>query len=174
MTTGENRWLDKWDWRFIDLAENVSTWSKDPNRKVGCVLVQGKRDISKGYNGFPESLSDSLERFTNPAFKDRVIIHAEWNAVINAARFGVPVEGATAYVTYHPCARCASILIQAGVKKIICPSPSVTTGKWAVDFKIASDNLLEAGIPVYYYSLPEVTKSELGPDSPDDGAELRT
>lgn len=151
VTRGEHNFLDKWDWRFIETAETVSSWSKDPNRKVGCVLVQGKRDISKGYNGFPQNLSDSLERLENPDFKDRVIIHAEWNAIVNAAKFGVPVEGATAYITYHPCSRCASVLIQAGVKRIVCPPPSESSEKWRDDFRISSNILVEADILVHYY-----------------------
>ena len=151
VTRDDHHYLDKWDWRFINLANEVSEWSKDPNRKVGCVLVQGKRDVSKGYNGFPEGLSDSLERLTNPNFKDRVIIHAEWNAIVNAAKFGVPVEGSTAYITYHPCSRCASVLIQAGIKKIVCPPPTQSSEKWKQDFTISSDILLEAEVPVLYY-----------------------
>jgi dCMP deaminase len=155
VTRGDHSYLDKWDWRFIDLAKTVSSWSKDPRRKVGCVLVKGKREVSMGYNGFPEDLSDSLERLTNPSFKDRVIIHAEWNAVINAAKFGVPVEGTSAYITYHPCSRCASVLIQAGVKRVVCPPPSYASEKWKEDFQTSSDILVEADIPVYFYNPEE-------------------
>lgn len=155
MTRDDHSYLDKWDWRFIDLAKTVSSWSKDPRRKVGCVLVKGKREISMGYNGFPEHLSDSLLRLNTPSFKDRVIIHAEWNAIINAAKFGVPVEGSSAYITYHPCSRCASVLIQAGVKRVVCPPPSYASEKWKDDFQISSDILVEADIPVYFYNPEE-------------------
>lgn len=146
-----NPHLTKWDLRFIQRAEEVSTWSKDPNKKVGCVLVLGKRSIAEGYNGFPEGLSDDLYRLRDPFFKDRVIIHAEKNAVINAGKFGVATEGATAYVTYHPCAQCASVLIQAGIRKIICPSPKLSSPKWKEDFEISSNILVEARVLTLYY-----------------------
>lgn len=129
----------------------MKTWSKDPRTKVGCVLVQGKRDISRGYNGFPENISDNLSRLNDPYFKGKVIIHAEANAIINAGKFGVETDGCTAYVTYHPCCNCASMLIQSGVKKIICPSPTYASDKWVADFKLASDILYEAGVLVLYY-----------------------
>lgn len=143
--------LTKWDWRFIQRAEAIALWSKDPNKKVGCVLALGKRSIAEGYNGFPEGLSDDLSRLKNQFFKDRVILHAEKNAVINAGKFGVATEGATAYVNYHPCASCASVLIQAGIKKIVCPSPSEASDKWKEDFKLSSDILVEAGLLTIYY-----------------------
>lgn len=146
-----NPHLTKWDLRFIERAESIAMWSKDPNKKVGCVLVREKRSVAEGYNGFPENLSDSLYRLKDPFFKDRVILHAEKNAVINAGKFGVATEGATAYVNYHPCASCASVLIQAGIRKIVCPPPSEASEKWKRDFKLSSDILVEAGVLTLYY-----------------------
>lgn len=151
ISSWRNPFLGDWDWRFIRIAQEVSSWSKDPKRKVGCVLVVGKRDISKGYNGLPVGLSDTLERLTQPSFKDRVIIHAEVNAILNAAKFGVSTEGATAYITRHPCSNCASHLIQAGITKVICPSPDFSSEKWSESFKVASDIMLEAGLLTLYY-----------------------
>lgn len=148
----KNPYLSKWDWRFIKLAEEVKTWSKDPRKQVGCVLAVGKRDISRGYNGFPEGLSDDLSRLRDPFFKGKVIIHAEVNAILNAAKFGVPTAGSTAYVTYHPCASCASQLIQAGIVKLVCPSPKQASEKWVRDFNLASDILLESEVLTLYYS----------------------
>lgn len=148
-----NPFLNKWDSRFVRRAEEISTWSKDPNKKVGCVLALGKRSISEGYNGFPKGLSDDLYRLTDPVFKGKVIIHAEVNAILNAARFGIPTEGCTAYVTYHPCASCASQLIEAGVEKIVCPSPKLASEKWLKDFQLASDILVEAKVKTLYYNL---------------------
>jgi dCMP deaminase len=154
-TIAENRLernphLSKWDERFFRRAEEISSWSKDPNRKVGCVLAIEKRSIAEGYNGFPEGLSDDLQRLMNPSFKDRVILHAEENAVINAGKFGVATEGSTAYVNYHPCARCASVLIQAGIRRVVCPSPKSASDKWLQDFRLSSDILVEAGVITIY------------------------
>lgn len=147
----KNPFLTKWDWRFIKLAEEVKTWSKDPRKQVGCVLAVGKRDISRGYNGFPEGLSDDISRLKDPFFKGNVIIHAEVNAILNAAKFGVQTAGSTAYVTYHPCAKCASQLIQAGVVKVVSPSPKLASEKWVKDFNLASQILFEAGLCTLYY-----------------------
>ena len=156
MTTGkvffENPYLDKWDLRFIERAKQISTWSKDPNRQVGCVLSLGKTAVSEGYNGFPENLSDDLYRLKDSNFKNRVIIHAEANAIINAGKFGISTQGSTAYITYHPCARCASMLIQAGIKKIVCPNPRLASPKWQEDFNVSSDILVEAGVLTLYYT----------------------
>jgi dCMP deaminase len=153
--SSNNPFLSKWDFRWIKMAEEVKTWSKDPRKKVGCVLVKGKRDIAKGYNGLPEKLSDDLSRLKNPEFKDKVIIHAEKNAIYHALDFGIPVRGCTAYITYHPCARCASMLIEVGISKIVCPSPKLAPPKWEQDFSLSSNILYEAGILVLYYD-PEV------------------
>jgi len=87
----------------------------------------------------------------NAPFKGKVIIHAEVNAILNAVKFGVSTIGSTAYVTYHPCATCASVLIGAGIQKVICPPPHHGSPKWAEDFKMASDLMVEAGVPVLYY-----------------------
>ena len=54
--------LGKWDVRFLKLAHEVASWSKDPSTKVGCVLVKGKKVISVGYNGLPMGIEDSIER----------------------------------------------------------------------------------------------------------------
>lgn len=144
--------LSEWDFRFIRRAQEISSWSKDPKRKVGCVLVRGKREVCEGFNGFPEGLSDDLKRLTDPDYKGKVIIHAEANAIIDATRKGVTLEGTTAYITRHPCSLCASMLIQAGVKKIICPPPVFQGSKWSDNFKTSSDLLLEVGVPVYYFN----------------------
>lgn len=151
-TLSSNPFLSKWDYRWINIAKEVETWSKDPKKKVGCVLVKGKRDIAKGYNGFPEKLSDDLSRLNSPRFKDKVIIHAEKNAIFHALDFGVSVRGCTAYITYHPCARCASMLIEVGISKIVCPSPKGASDKWKEDFEVSSDILYEAGVLVLYYT----------------------
>lgn len=150
-TLSSNPYLSKWDYRWINIAKEVETWSKDPKKKVGCVLVKGKRDIAKGYNGFPEKLSDDLSRLNSPRFKDKVIIHAEKNAILHALDFGVSAKGCTAYITYHPCASCASMLIEAGISKIVCPSPKGASDKWKEDFALSSDILYEAGVLVLYY-----------------------
>ena len=153
-TTTENTWnphLTKWDHRFIKVAQEVQSWSKDPSTKCGCVLVKDRRILSTGYNGLPASLSDSLERYQNREFKLAAIIHAEKNALFNAAKNGTNTDSSTAYVTWPPCSQCASALIQAGISKVVCPNPTTGPERWVENFKLANNLLYEAGVEVLYY-----------------------
>lgn len=151
--TSKNPHLSKWDLRWIRQAEEVKTWSKDPSTKVGCIFVRNNRLVSSGYNGFPSGILDSEIRLNDREFKNKIIVHAERNAIAWAAKEGVSTNGCTAYVTFHPCCGCASLLIEVGVEKIVCPSPLIHSGRWKEDFAVSSDILLEANIPVLYYEL---------------------
>jgi dCMP deaminase len=79
----------KWDVRFLRLAHEVAKWSKDPSTKVGCILVKDKKVISMGYNGFPAGISDDLSRLEDRSIKYEITVHAEVNAVTNAALHGL-------------------------------------------------------------------------------------
>ena len=147
--------MTKWDDRFIRIAEEVRSWSKDPGTKVGCVLVRDKRILATGYNGFPANLSDSLHLYNRREYKLAITVHAECNALFNAAKNGVDVSGCTAYVTFHPCSQCAAALIQSGVKLVICPDPSLGPPRWREAFKVGGDILVEAGLTILYYSEAE-------------------
>ena len=149
--TSSNPWLDKWDLRFFKLAQEVRSWSKDPGTKVGCVLVKDKRILATGYNGFPANLSDSLELYNKRDYKLAITVHAECNALFNAAKNGVDVSGCIAYVTFPPCSQCAAALIQSGVKTVVCPNPLDGPVRWRETFKIGSDILTEAGVTTLYY-----------------------
>jgi dCMP deaminase len=144
--------LGKWDIRFIQLAHLVKEWSKDPSTKCGCVLVRDRRILATGYNGLPAGLSDDLSLLNNREYKLNVVIHAEKNAIFNAAKNGASTEGAIAYVNFHPCSQCASALIQAGVVRVICPNPNTAPERWLSNFLVARDLLFEAGVRHTYYS----------------------
>ncbi len=172
LSTWKNPHLSHWDVRFLRIAEEVRFWSKDPGTKVGCVLVKDRRILSTGYNGFPRSISDDLSRYNNRDYKLSVTVHAETNAVLNAAKNGTKVEDSTLYVTFPPCSRCASAIIQAGVTRIVCPNPNLSPERWRDNFLEASDLFCEAGIKVLYYadsdlwtidSAPFVGQNGLGP-----------
>ena len=95
-----------WKQRFLRLAIEVSSWSKDPKGGVGAVLVdQRKRVIGLGFNGFPDRIADREDLLTDKAAKLPRMIHAEMNAVLNATR---SVQGAAMFTTLTPCAECAS------------------------------------------------------------------
>jgi len=134
-----------WDDFFLTMADHVATASKDPSTKVGCVLIDAKRRvIGVGYNGFPRGVQDLPERYADRPTKYMMVQHAEANAVLQAT---VPTEGATAYVTHPPCASCAGILIQAGVKRIVTSMPSEELRKRFADSFDASDLMFgEAGV----------------------------
>jgi dCMP deaminase len=136
----------EWDARFMRLALEVASWSKDPSTKVGCVLVKDKKVVSTGYNGFPKNLSDNLERLVNREEKYEITVHAEVNAVTTAALHGVSTEGCSAYVTFNPCSRCAAVLINAGINTVYSYAGAKIPERWLVNFILASKILAEAGV----------------------------
>ena len=137
---------EKWHVRFLRLAEEVSTWSKDPSTVVGCVLVKNRRVVSTGYNGFPKDLSDSFDRLIDREQKYEMTVHAEVNAVTTAALHGVSTESCTAYVTFSPCSRCAAVLINAGITAVYVSGGSIIPDRWLENFILASKMLAEAGV----------------------------
>jgi dCMP deaminase len=136
----------KWHVRFLRLAKEVSTWSIDPSTKVGCVLVKNKRVISTGYNGFPKNISDNFDRLLDREKKYEITVHAEVNAVTTAALHGVSTEGSIAYVSFSPCSRCASVLINAGISEVYVTGGSIIPDRWLSNFITASTLLAEASV----------------------------
>jgi dCMP deaminase len=135
--------------RFIGLAQHISTWSKDPSTKVGCVVVGEDREIrSTGFNGFPRGIDDDEDRLMDREKKYPLICHAEENAIMHAARIGVSLKDSTAYVTWPPCSRCARSLIQAGIREIVYPETGKIPERWIEDFTISDSMLNEAGVAV--------------------------
>lgn len=141
---------EKWDRRFLDLAKEFSGWSKDPSTKVGAVIVSSDRKIvSLGYNGLPQYLDDSEEVLNNRELKLKVMLHAEENAILNSVNRD-NIFGSCIY-TYPmpPCAHCSSILIQAGVMRVV--SLKEYSERWMESVNIALDQFLRAGVEVKLY-----------------------
>lgn len=136
---------DKWDDRFLRLAEQVAEWSKDPSTKVGAVVVDEKRRvIGVGYNGFARGVQDRIGRLSERTVKYDLTVHAELNAILNCS---APTAGSIVYVTQHPCARCAALLIQAGVAGVVCPRPDRGVMiRWGRSFELAVEQFSEAGV----------------------------
>ena len=116
-----------WDEYFLQLAAQASTRSTCLRRQVGAVLVRDKRVLATGYNGAPRGVSHCLdvgclrEQLGVPSGERHELcraIHAEQNAVIQAAVHGVAIEGAVLYCTHQPCVLCAKMLINCGVREI--------------------------------------------------------
>ena len=140
---------NKWDHRFIELANHIAKWSKDPSTKVGCVIVGEDREIrSTGFNGFPRGIADDSERLEDREQKYPLICHAEENAIMHAARIGLSLKGCTAYVTWPPCTRCARSLIQAGVVEVVYPTKIEVPERWQKDFDMSTAMMKEAGLNI--------------------------
>jgi dCMP deaminase len=139
---------NKWDRRFLALAEHVASWSKDPSTKTGAVIVTpDNRVVSLGFNGLPRGVEDTEERLHNRDLKYKIIVHCERNAVLLAGR---PVEGCTLYTwPFSSCSTCASMMIQAGIKRHVAPPcPEDKKERWAPDLDLAISLYEEAGVRV--------------------------
>lgn len=123
---------DRWNTRFMALAKHIATWSKDPSRRIGAVLVdENSRVIGTGYNGFPKGVEDLHERL-HPEIPDdvcrdcnnikyKMVAHAELNAILNSPINAINRgEKCTLYVYgLPPCPDCTKVIIQAGIKHVI-------------------------------------------------------
>lgn len=137
---------------FIGIAKAVSAMSKDPSTKVGALIVGPALEIrAQGWNGFPRGVVDSAERLNDRPTKYRYVVHAEANAIANAARSGVSTDGCSMLVTeLHPCNECAKLIIQAGIRTVYAPLPDVD-GRWAESFEVAVQMFKEADVEVVFY-----------------------
>jgi dCMP deaminase len=140
---------NNWDKRFLDLAEHISEWSKDPSKKIGAVAVGAQRQIlAQGYNGFPRGIDDTTDRYDNREEKYKLVVHAEMNVIYNASYNGVSLNGSTLYVHGLPvCSDCAKGIIQVGVKNVIMRKAK-TPDIWLESWKRTETMFKESG--VYY------------------------
>jgi len=139
-----------WDEYFMEIAEIVKTRSTCLRRQVGAVIVKDNRIITTGYNGAPSGLKHCTElggcerqRLGIPSGERHELcraLHAEQNAIIQAAKLGISTDGGTAYVTLQPCVICAKMLINAGIVRIV--------HKGAYPDPLARDMLEEADIEI--------------------------
>ena len=160
--------LNSWDYRYLNLAKEVSTWSKDPSTQVGAVIVGDKGQIlSQGYNGFPRGIKDSKDRLNDRPTKLKLVVHAEMNCIYNASFSGVSLENSTVYVHGLPvCSECAKGVIQVGVKRVIMCYPIDIDDKWKDAFDDTQKMFDEANIT--YASLSSGYKSKQGLNAIED------
>ena len=109
-----------WDEYFMDIAFTVAQRSTCDRAHVGAVIVRDRRMLTTGYNGAPAGLAhcDDVGHLIIDGHCVRTL-HAEQNAIIQAALHGVNVQGATCYVTHQPCLTCAKMIINAGIKRVV-------------------------------------------------------
>lgn len=146
----------KWDKRFINLAREISTWSKDPSTKIGAVIVNDDRRIlATGYNGFPRGINDNDWRYQDREEKYKYVVHAEMNAIYNATFNGISLNDSTLYVWGLPvCSECAKGVIQVGIKKIVMPKLDFPE-RWVDSFRKSRELFSEAGIDWYFLEVDE-------------------
>lgn len=146
---------EKWHKRFMEVAELVKTWSKDPSTKVGAVVVGPDREIrSTGYNGLVRGVDDNKpERLERPTKYD-FFEHAERNAVYNACLIGTSLKGCVIYVTSMPCPDCARAIIQSGIKMVVTHKVTIDENSpantWRDKLIYSEEMFKEAGIDCLY------------------------
>ncbi|MBL8065772.1 MAG: cytidine/deoxycytidylate deaminase family protein [Chthonomonadaceae bacterium] len=151
-----------WDTYFMDIAHLVATRATCPRRSVGAVLVRDRRILATGYNGAPKGLPHCPEAGPDNDWPNGCMraghcirsLHAEQNALLQAAMIGVPCDGSTMYVTCQPCNTCAKMLINAGVVRVIYE------GDYPDPFSI--ELFREANLEVRLYRDGRLEKVELG------------
>ena len=140
---------EKWDKRFMDLAKQVATWSKDRSTGVGAVIVNdNKKVLSIGFNGFPRGVNDDIEERHIRPEKNLYVVHAERNALDEAE---TSLVGATIYCTFFTCATCAHGIIQKGLKRVVAPEPDWEAERYSESQKAAMKMYNEVGIQVTFY-----------------------
>jgi len=145
-----------WDEYFCEITRQVAKRSTCLRRNVGAVIVKDRRILSTGYNGAPRGLphceeTDCLrQQLGIPSGQRQEIcraLHAEQNAIIQAALHGVAIAGSTIYVTHQPCVTCAKMIINAGIERIVCLS--------TYPDDLALEMLEAAGVQLEILSEPE-------------------
>jgi len=140
-----------WNSRYIALAKEISSWSKDPSTQCGAIIVgESGQVLSQGYNGFPRGLSDLDELYADRELKYKRISHAEMNAIYNASRTGVSLYGSTIYVHGLPvCHECAKAIIQVGIEKVVMQK-NTKKDRWNESCDLAQNFFREVGIKTSY------------------------
>ncbi|MBS3887020.1 MAG: cytidine/deoxycytidylate deaminase family protein [Dethiobacter sp.] len=142
-----------WDTYFMEITRVVANRSTCLRRKVGATIIKDKRILTTGYNGAPKGLAHCQE--TGCIRAERQVpsgerhelcraLHAEQNAILQAALYGVSIQGATVYCTTHPCVMCAKMMINAGMKEVVITK--------SYPDQLAAELLAEAGLSVRYFS----------------------
>ncbi len=117
-----------WDKYFLKITQDVSERATCVKRKVGAIIVQNNRILTTGYNGAPKGFSHCTEQtcirrqMQVPSGQRHELcrgLHAEQNAIIQAAVHGVKIDGGTLYCTYQPCVICVKMMINAGIKRLV-------------------------------------------------------
>ena len=136
----------KWHARFLSLSDEIASWSKDPSRGVGAVIVsQNHQIVATGFNGLPRGIEDTPQRLQRPVKYD-LVVHAELNAIIQCARNGVTPIGCTIYSSFSPCVHCAIAIAQSGIRRVVTYHLDEDDRRWVESIGKAMAVFEEAGI----------------------------
>ena len=152
--TAERPGIDSY---FMNIAIMVSSRTTCMRRNVGSVIVKGKQIVSTGYNGAPQGMSHCLDvgcaRENVPSGERSELCrgaHAEQNAIVQAAAFGVGIQDSTLYCSHFPCVLCTKMLINAGITRVVAME--------GYPDELATELLAEAGIPIDHITPPNPTQ----------------
>lgn len=137
--------------RFVPVAEAFAGMSKMPGTRVGCVILgDAGQVLSSGWNGAPRGCrADTDDRLSTRESRLDWTVHAEANAIANAARSGTCLDGGVMVVTLMPCMTCAKLIAQAGIECVVCPVPTDT--RWADEFDLTRELFAECDIDLFHY-----------------------
>ncbi len=142
----------KWAERFIQMAELVASWSKDPSTQVGAVITEHNRIVSLGFNGYPHGISDNAGTDSRE-LKLLKTLHAEENALLYAKR---DLSGCEIWITHFPCPNCAAKIIQTGITAVHCPVQNNDfLSRWADKIKLSEEMFTQSGVKVDWLKRPE-------------------
>jgi len=149
--------MNKWTKRYLNLAREISTWSKDPSTHVGAIIIGNHGQIiSQGYNGFPRGITDSNHRLNDRETKYRYMVHGEMNAIYNAGLNGVSLLDTTLYVYGLPvCSECTKAAVQVGINRVIMQHPADIPEKWNTSYKLSYEIFKEGGIDAMRFDLDD-------------------
>jgi dCMP deaminase len=166
-----------WNEYFIEMLDSIKQKSKDRSTKVGAIIVGEHNNIlTTGFNGFARGVAEDVndlsslvpphikihreeeinERHQRPQ-KYLWTEHAERNAIYNAARHGIALEGSTIYIDWYPCSRCARAIIQSGIKSIVIDGRNCEEKtkyweeRWKDDMEVSRTMLDEAKVSIVIY-----------------------
>ena len=156
--------VPSWDEYFLAICRTVSLRSKDPNTKLGSVVVGPAHEIrATGYNSLVRGIRDDLpERLVRPE-KYLWMEHAERNAIYNAARHGTQMQGCTLYVELLPCMDCARAIVQAGIREVVVDGNRVReywSEQYTPHFEHIRTMFREAGVALR--SVPPIEETAVG------------
>lgn len=149
--------------RFVPVALAFAGMSKLPGTKVGCVILgDAFQVLSSGWNGAPRGCdADQDERLIDRETRLDWTVHAEANAIANAARSGTALEGGTLICTLMPCITCAKLIAQAGIERVLCPKPGTEDNeRWGREFDLTRRLFEECDIDLIHYDTSSTKDSQ--------------